>query len=52
MKQNFIQFVNKAFELSMMKSDGVMCFYLGATDPKDIFRSAINLEKNLDVKNI
>ena len=47
MTQTFINFVNQTFSLAMKMNKNVICFGLGVTDPKGVFGSTLNLEKNL-----
>ena len=45
-KINFIDSINQALSISMKKDKNVICYGLGVTDPKKIFGSTKNLEKD------
>ncbi len=45
-KINFIESINQALSMSMKKDKNVICYGLGVTDPKKIFGSTKNLEKD------
>ena len=44
MSIKFSQAINEAIEYSMKANKNVICYGLGATDPKNIFGTTANLE--------
>ena len=42
--------INNALHYSLKKDVNLLCFGLGVTDPKGVFGTTLNLEKNLDQK--
>ena len=48
MSIKFSQAINEAIEYSMKANKNVICYGLGATDPKNIFGTTLILKKNLE----
>ena len=52
MSIKFSQAINEAIEYSMKANKNVICYGLGATDPKNIFGTTANLEKKFGKKRV
>ena len=47
---NFVDSINRALDRAMSLDKSMICYGLGATDPKNIFSSTKNLEKKFEKK--
>ena len=51
-KTTFVNAINQAIELAMTIDEKVLCYGLGATDPKGIFGSTLGLEKKFGKQRV
>ena len=51
-KMNFASAINEALHVSMTKDKNMICYGLGATDPKNIFSTTKNLQKRFGPRRV
>ena len=44
-KKSFAEAINEALTYSLIKDKNLICYGLGVTDPKGVFRTTLNLHK-------